>query len=523
MPVPFAGKEFTFHNPDGSEITVRGWGDQFAAVFETLDGYTVVKDPDTGFYHYAAPSEDREALVATSTRVGAADPRTLGVPQHLRMPRGRTRATAQAAYDAVGPRRRWEVRREQRRARQQRPEGDGDGRAGVLSEPQAAAKTGVKVGLCLLLQFPDVKGTITKAQVTAFCNKPGYNGFGNNGSVYDYFQSVSGGRLRYTNQVTAYYTAKHPFAYYTDQAVTFTVRAQELIVEALQALKAQHFDFSALSSDSNGYVYALNAFYAGWCPNDWAQGLWPHSSGLVSPFVASATKKFNDYQITDMGSELTLGTFCHENGHMVCDFPDLYDYGYESNGVGEYSLMCSFGPATNPTQVDAYLKDLAGWTSKLTTLKPGMTASIAAGSNDFLIHRRNATEYFIIENRQRSGRDAALPDVGLAIWHVDQLGSNNQEQMTPSQHYECALEQADNRFDLEHGVNGGDTQDLFGGSTARSFGSFTAPSSRWWDGSSSGLEIAQISAPGPTITVKTAKAPPGATVPNVPSIVSLLT
>ena len=35
---------------------------------------------------------------------------------------------------------------------------------------------------------------------------------------------------------------------------------------------------------------------------------------------------FADYQITDMGNRLTLGTFCHENGHMVCDFPDLYPY-----------------------------------------------------------------------------------------------------------------------------------------------------------------------------------------------------
>ena len=127
-----------------------------------------------------------------------------------------------------------------------------------------------------------------------------------------------------------------------------------------------------------------------------------------------------------------------------------------------------------------------------------------------------------MENRQRSGRDAALPDVGLAIWHVDQLGSNNQEQMTPGQHYECSLEQADHRFDLEHGVNAGDTGDLFGGPTARSFGSRTMPDSTWWDGSTSGLELAQISAPGPTITVKTGTPPP-VPVPSVPSIVSLLT
>ena len=45
MSVPFFGKEFTFTQPDGSQIQVRGWGDQHYAVFETLDGYTVAQNP----------------------------------------------------------------------------------------------------------------------------------------------------------------------------------------------------------------------------------------------------------------------------------------------------------------------------------------------------------------------------------------------------------------------------------------------------------------------------------------------
>ena len=32
---------FTFEEPDGSQIRLLGWGNQFEAVFETLDGYTV--------------------------------------------------------------------------------------------------------------------------------------------------------------------------------------------------------------------------------------------------------------------------------------------------------------------------------------------------------------------------------------------------------------------------------------------------------------------------------------------------
>jgi hypothetical protein len=36
MSTPFSGKEFTFTQPDGTPLKVRGWGDQRHAVFETL-------------------------------------------------------------------------------------------------------------------------------------------------------------------------------------------------------------------------------------------------------------------------------------------------------------------------------------------------------------------------------------------------------------------------------------------------------------------------------------------------------
>jgi M6 family metalloprotease-like protein len=497
MPLPFSGEVFTFHNPDASEVQVRGWGDQFTAVFETLDGYTVVKDPASGFYHYATLSKDKESLIPTKARAGAVDPQTLAIPKHIRIRADAARAKARAARREPGVLRRWEIRRERRRAKPPgSPESD------ITREPPPGPTVGNYVGLCILVAFPDVPAAITQAEVTNYCNKAGYAGFGNNGSVYDYFLAVSGGKLKYTNSVTAYYIAKHNRSYYTDPSITYGSRARELIVEALTDLKTKGYNFNQLSSDSGGYVYALNVFYAGARVNNWAEGLWPHSSALATPFAGSATKKLHDYQITNMGSQLTLGTFCHENGHMVCDFPDLYDYGYQSNGDGNYCLMAYGGNSLNPTQVGAYLKYKAGWASKVTTIAPGMTFTVAAGVNDFAIYKKNATEYFILENRQQTGRDASLPDAGLAIWHVDETASNDNEQMTPALHYECSLEQADNHFDLEHKTNYGDSSDLFGSPAYPAFGDITTPNSKWWDGAASGLEIEQISNPGPTMTLK---------------------
>ena len=132
-----------------------------------------------------------------------------------------------------------------------------------MAAPPQPTAVGDVTGLCILVQFPDVPGTITRQQVDNFCNQVGYSGFGNNGSVRDYFLEISEGKLRYRNVVTAYYTAQQNRAYYTNPAIPFGSRARELITEALTNLRNNGFDFSQLSADSGGFVYALNVFYAG--------------------------------------------------------------------------------------------------------------------------------------------------------------------------------------------------------------------------------------------------------------------
>ena len=499
MTTPFYGEKFTFTNPDDSTIEVRGWGNQYYAVFETLDGYTVVKDPATGFYTYAKLSDDKNELLSTDARIDQVDPQSLGLQPHIRIRREKAKQLAASASPLRTQESRWQQRRREKKTQLR----------GIMpttsleSLPRSTVTVGNYVGLCILIQFPDETGTISQQEVSNYCNQQGYSGFGNNGSVRDYFYDNSKGKLTYTNVVTQYYTATHNRNHYTDPSVSYGRRARELIIEAVNDLKASGFNFGQLSSDTNGFIYALNVFYAGPRVNNWSEGLWPHSWVLASPLDVGGGKKLNDYQITNMGSELTLRTFCHENGHMVCDYPDLYDYGGESAGVGHYCLMCFGGNNKNPVQICAYLKNESGWASKLVSITPGITASLSAVNNDFYIFSKSSSEYFILENRQKTGRDTFMPDQGLAIWHVDeQNGSNNNEQMTPSLHYECSLEQADNHFHLEGNNNAGDNEDLFGSPYATEFSDSTSPDAKWWDGSNSGLTITEISAPGATMTFK---------------------
>ena len=497
MASPFFSKTFTFTQPDGTQFQVRGWGDQHYAVFETLDGYTITKNPATGFYEIAQVSDDGTILEPAPVPHGSLDGARAPVQPRLRINREAARANGMAGALRMGGRR-CDQRREQYRnlARAART------LSGPLMAPPQRQTVGDYVGLCLLIDFPDEPGTIDRDEVANFCNQQGYSGFGNNGSVFDYFFDNSIGRCRYTNIVTEYYRAQHPKSHYTDPSILQGIRARQLIVEALNHLRNSGFDFSSLTVDDQGFVYALNVYYAGEVVNNWAEGLWPHAWHLGTPFSLGTGMSAFDYQFTDMGHQLTLGTFCHENGHMLCDYPDLYDYGSESGGVGAYCLMCAGGniDEKNPTHISGYLKRLSGWANRVSQIQHNQQITLAAAENQFAMFAKTSGEYFVIENRLKSGRDASLPDEGLAIWHVDEDGSNNNEQRTPSQHYELSLEQADGDFRLESSAyHYGDATDLYGEIVQR-FADDTTPNSRWWDGSASNLEILDISAPDTAVS-----------------------
>lgn len=502
MATRFDGKIFTFTQPDGSAIQVRGFGDQNYAVFETLDGFTVTKNPATGYYEVADLNADRTALEPASRPGGRLDGAAAGLPRGLRIRRESAMARARtSALITAG--RRCEQRRQERR-QQMRAMRAMAAAGGPLLAPPERQTVGDFVGLCLLIDFSDSPATIARDEVDRFCNQAGYNGFGNHGSVSDYYRDNSIGRCRYTNVVAPYYRALHPKTYYTDRTIPQPQRAIELIQEALAHHKASGFDFTPLTADPQGFVYATNVYYAGPVTNNWAEGLWPHSHHLGTAVSLIPGRAAFDYQFTAMGAELELGTFCHENGHMLCDYPDLYDYGYESSGVGAFCLMCAGNNVSekNPVAIAAYLKRLSGWAHTVTPLEHGLQVTLAAGTNDFAIYSRGGREYFLIENRQKAGRDAALPDEGLAVWHVDEDGDNSHEQMTGASHYELSLEQADGLFQLERlGNQIGDGNDLFAGAGSH-FADGTVPDSKWWNGTSSGMILDQISAAGASMTFR---------------------
>jgi subtilisin-like proprotein convertase family protein len=220
------------------------------------------------------------------------------------------------------------------------------------------------------------------------------------------------------------------------------------------------------------------------------------------------------YTIQSMGRQpvdLKIGTFCHEAGHLICRFPDLYDYGKRdgdsdpSSGLGAYCLMASgshLDSGRTPAPISAYLRSLAGWTGQVHLLNDGGEFRAAHGNYDTLYKYQLAdrpNEYFLIENRSRMGLDAHCTSNGLAVYHCDILGSNEWQGGTADNHYQCALIQADGARHLENNRNYGDEGDLFQDHAGLVLAHDTVPSSRAWGGEDSGLCLFDVGAPGEVI------------------------
>jgi M6 family metalloprotease-like protein len=514
---PFA-KRITFTQPGGAAVTLWGQGDEFYAVFETLDGYTVVFDQAQQAYCYARLSPDGAQLLSTGTQVQAGTGTALGLAPHLRISAA---AIQQQVRERFAPwnaglqvTERWAALKAQSHAT-----------AGQFAPPDSPT-VGTKVGLCLLIEFTDDPATIPQADIADLCNGDDFTQFGNNGSVKKYFQDISNGLLTYSNVVTIYITVPKLKTFYNNTSKDCGTQGRLLIVDALNTMKAlPNYAteilplFDDLTVDNGNNVLALNVFYTGGNGNVWAAGLWPHSWSLASPVALSpGGKKVSKYQISNLGTEPKIGTFCHENGHLLCGYPDLYDYTGASAGVGDWCMMASgvFGGGEgNPSEVCAYLRRAAGWGTTtevygVSNFLATVSAAPSTNYNHFYRYQKPGvtTEYFLMECRSRDHRDSSLPTTGVAVWHVDELGDNSSVNLNPNSshnNFEATLVQADNLWDLERNRNSGDIKDLYYlGNPATGYtnqlSDASKPAARWWNGTPSGLFLREFSARSNTMT-----------------------
>ena len=480
------GEILTFGQEKGPEIALRVFGDEHYARYENLDGYSAIYDSQLGVFCYARLSAG--SFRSTGTPLSARPP--AGLVRHLQESQETIAARAQA--------------RKMRRAamtgglREEaaiRTIGPNQG----LLEGRVLSAGNVK-GLTILVNFQDIASTVSRADVEELLNGVNYTKNGNICSAREYFERMSTGKLNYTNVVVGPFTLSRNREFYVNNL---------LVEEALQLAVAAGLDLKQFDSRNENIVDALNIMYAG--QTQYRGELWPHNWHIDLQFGQMRTDL---YLLTSLGrtpADLTIGTFCHENGHLLCRFPDMYDYGerdgdsVKSAGIGSYCLMGSGNHNDNgrsPSPVCAYLRDLAGWCDNEIDLSVAKKHKATQGDYNTVMKFRTSKpqEYFLVENRSRMNFDRGLPASGLAVYHCDIKGSNELQQGTADKHYQCALLQADGRRDLELDANRGDGSDLFGALQGVVLSSTSTPNTREWDGRESGLVISDISPPDAEIS-----------------------
>jgi len=322
------------------------------------------------------------------------------------------------------------------------------------------------------------------------------------GSFRDYYLENSYGQHDPNGGVYGWVEAPELYTYYTAGnygAGGYPHNAQRLVEDAL-AEADPYVDYSEYDYDGDGWIDGLIIVHAG--PGAEETGnvwhIWSHrwyvyySQFRDGVHISSYTIQPERHA---SGVLIDIGVFCHEWGHELGINWEEYDEDYSSWGLGDWSVMatgCYNNGGKTPAHHSAYCKYYLGWTEIDTVQSNQTNVEIVQAETSPVSYRlwtsgQVGNQFFMVENRQKTGFDSYLPGSGLLIYHVDlDMSSDNNLEWcpggTPSQHYKTALEQADGDFDIE-GCYGdstqGDAGDPFPGNTdKRAFDDTTTPSSR---------------------------------------------
>jgi immune inhibitor A len=374
-----------------------------------------------------------------------------------------------------------------------------------------------------------------------------------NGSVYDYYQWISGGRLRVTGKVVAVLNMPQPRLYYSYNAFGLDRNATPnnlfgLVHDALAACYTT-IDWSPFDQNHDGVVDMLWVLHAGqggeaagtqnsfWSITSSLSGGWRFGATFVTNQLLPGTA--GQYYQLDRFSSLPeispiiptraaeIGVFCHEFGHAL-GLPDLYDTSgipltLANFGPGNWSLMSTGANGGNgltperPAHMGAWCTKFLGWTP---TFRPDQDGPVTLGpvedgnpAMEMWFQGEDHSEHFLVENRQLEGPDASLTGSGLIIYHVDDdaialrlPGNRINTGTSPG----LQVVEADGGYDMWLGLNRGTASDAFPGPIGRSgIGDETLPNLRTFAGARTNLALGNIHAVGNNIQMQVQVNMPG--------------
>lgn len=426
LAVPAAPLFVKTRQPDGTLVTIRGYGDESYNFTETAGGYTVIRNGD--WWEYAM-LDASGAFIASGIRARDSEEvieklRSARIQRHLREADSVIKAKRAIHNDLFL------------------------GSYKILSQTQGKSLRRV---LVLLVKYPDMDTTQSSLSFQQMINQDGWH----SGSMNQYYQEVSYGQLSLNADYRPWIVSTQPASYYAYNTGYHSYRVKELVREAVDSAEANGVNFALYDNDNDGTVDGLFIVHVGPGAEEGGQQqyIWSHSSNLAYAglSVVYDGKTIGPYIImpeTYQGDHVEIGVFCHEYGHAL-GLPDLYDTDGTSEGVGNYCLMGSgsWGGNSNSPQLPVHLspwcKKKLGWLAIDTVRLNTVNYALPAVELNPLVLRiwtegASGNQYFLVENRRKLRFDTNLPNNGLLIWHIDEAVSNNNNELHKKVDLECA-------------------------------------------------------------------------------------
>lgn len=393
--------------PDGTLFEGFIFGDEFHVRIESKEGYTLIRNENTGQIEYALLLENR--LIPSGLAVGAVRPiylQRIGFPKHL----------SDRAYRIAEKRR-------------QNPLDLHDVRASTLEKTASVqVLTGTKKVFVVCVQFQPEDSPPNQWSTGLY--PPGnfntrlFDSGPSSISLTNFYKAQSYGQFwpegyTYPNWLTLPLTASE----YKEDGNWITV-----IGDALDSIKYENpmFDFAPYCNDGDMDIVVI---WAG-TKESWSTYFWPKMGGANLNKYGVRIRYFSvvNERHTSGEENTSISTFCHEYGHMI-GAPDLYDYSdFQNKPMGYYCLM---GVSDYRVGFCGYIKSQEyGWESANEIVNGGEFRVDALGLSQVSNPRMHKIyidyplEYLLLENRNNGSHPQYenFPDrrSGLLITHVDE-------------------------------------------------------------------------------------------------------
>jgi M6 family metalloprotease-like protein len=408
--------------PDGTIIHCFASGDEYHNwLHDSLD-YTIIRNPQTGYFVYAISSGDD--LVASDFVVGASNPVSLGLMPKVNISPEKW-AEKRKVIESMTPK--VPVRK------------SGNKNHGHINNLvfflRFSDETGFNTDIYQdLVQSHNDSSSITANSMYNFYKLSSYGKFTVTTSFYpsstsDVIYSYQDSLPR--NYYLAYDSISNPNGYQGSR--DRREREHSLLKRVIEFLADSIPVDLDLDFDNDGQVDNI-CFITSGSPEGWSGLMWPHRWSLSSDTVYLHGKRVYDYNFV-METYTYVGVLTHEFMHTL-GAPDLYRYyhGLDITPVGSWDLMATTN-YSQPQGLSAYMKYKYGnWVDTIIELRePGRYTIYPANKTSpyktlyKITTSASDDDYLVLDYRTTISMafESNIPGTGLLIYRINEKFNGN--------------------------------------------------------------------------------------------------